>query len=105
MIIPNVIFLSLLLLQSCSYRQGVDETVSIVIVNRSAQLIDKVRIKQCGSQGAGFQEMVKGIKPGMVISIPLAPGCFDAEALTQNGDIMATQYNVNIPPKLRWNIH
>ncbi|MDR4487104.1 MAG: hypothetical protein R3B83_06210 [Nitrospirales bacterium] len=99
------ILLSALLLVNCSHKIVVKDPDSIVIKNHGSRPITKLVIKPCNKPAEDFKEMAQGIKPGATKFILLYPGCFDADALDENGEIMATQYKVRIPPQLQWHIY
>jgi hypothetical protein len=52
-----------------------------------------------------FEEIAHDIKPGETNLILLYPGCFDADALDEKGENMATQYKLRVPPQLRWDVY
>ncbi len=78
---------------------------SIILRNRGARPIHKLLIKPCTQPYEEFAEMANEIKPGTTKVIQLYPGCFDADALDENGELMATQYKLRLPPQLRWDVY
>jgi len=90
---------------NCSQKIVVKDPDSIILNNHGNRTITKLVIKPCDKPAEEFKEMAQGIKPGATRFILLYPGCFDADALDENGEIMATQYRVRIPPQLHWHIY
>jgi len=99
------ILLSSLFMVNCSQKIVVKDPDSIILNNHGNRTITKLVIKPCDKPAEEFKEMAQGIKPGATRFILLYPGCFDADALDENGEIMATQYRVRIPPQLHWHIY
>ena len=94
-----------LFLVSCSQQVVRTDPDSMIIKNHGSRPITKLIVKPCNKPAQEFKEMAQNIRPGAMKFILLYPGCFDADALDENGEIMATQYKVRIPPQLRWNIY
>ncbi len=107
--IYRVISLSLLLpaflLVGCSHNVVVEVQDSIIINNHGARAIHSLLVKPCSKPYEEFKEMAKDIKPGSTTFIRLYPGCFDADALDENGELIATQYKLRLPPQLRWDVY
>ncbi|MDH5428739.1 MAG: hypothetical protein OEZ57_13835 [Nitrospirota bacterium] len=98
-------FLLLFLAVSCSHQVVVEDQDSILIRNRGSRTIHTLLVKPCTKPYEEFAEMAREIKPGLTTLIRLYPGCFDADALDKNGELMATQYKLRVPPQLRWDVH
>jgi hypothetical protein len=89
----------------CSHEIVLEDQESIIINNHGSRPIHSLLVKPCTKPYEEFEEMAKDIKPGSTIFIRLYPGCFDADALDENGEPMATQYKLRLPPQLRWNVY
>ena len=94
-----------ILLVGCSHDIVVEVQDSIVIRNHGARVIHSLLVKPCSKPYEEFEELAKNIKPGATKFIRLYPGCFDADALAENGELIATQYKLRLPPQLRWDIY
>ena len=99
-----VIFL-LFLFIGCSHKIIVEDQESIIINNHGARAIHSLLVKPCTKPYEEFEELAKDIKPGASTSIRLYPGCFDADALDEKGELIATQYKLRLPPQLRWDVY
>ena len=100
-----LILFFLLLFAGCSHELVVENQDSIILTNRGARPIHTLLIKPCNQPYEELTEMASNIKPGATKLIPLYPGCFDADALDENGELMATQYKLRLPPQLRWDVY
>ena len=89
----------------CSQKIVVKEQEALIINNHGKRAIHSLVVKPCTKPYEEFEEMAKDIKPGTSTFIRLYPGCFDADALDENGELMATQYKFRLPPQLRWDVH
>jgi len=98
-------YLLLMLVVSCSHQIVVEDQDSIILRNRGSRAIHTLLVKPCTKPYEDFAEMARDIKPGTTHLIRLYPGCFDADALDKNGEPMATQYKLRVPPQLRWDVH
>lgn len=98
------VFLPLLFV-GCSEKIAVKNRDSIILRNHGSRPIHTLMIKPCTKPYEAYQEMAKDIKPGETTLILLFAGCFDADALDENGEIMATQYKLRLPPQLRWDVY
>ena len=94
-----------LLCAGCSQKIVVKEQEALIINNHGGRAIHSLVVKPCTKPYEEFEEMAKDIKPGTTTFIRLYPGCFDADALDENGELMATQYKFRLPPQLRWDVH
>lgn len=90
---------------SCSHQIVAEDQDSILLRNRGSRTIHTLLVKPCTKPYEEFAEMARDIKPGSTQLIMLYPGCFDADALDKNGELMATQYKLRVPPQLRWEVH
>lgn len=100
-----LILLFLLLFIGCSHKLVEENPDSIILTNRGARPIHTLLIKPCNKPYEELTEMASNIKPGSTTLIRLYPGCFDADALDENGELMATQYKLRLPPQLRWDVY
>ena len=98
-------FLLLLLAVNCSHQVLVEDQDSILLRNQGSRTIHTLLVKPCIKPYEEFAEMARDIKPGITKLIRLYPGCFDADALDKDGELMATQYKLRVPPQLRWDVH
>ena len=101
----SLFLLLLLQLLGCHQKVVVENQDSIVLRNHGSRPIHSLIVKPCTKPYEAYQEMAHDIKPGGTTLILLYSGCFDADALDENGEIMATQYKLRIPPQLRWDIY
>lgn len=89
----------------CSHKIVVKDQEALIINNHGGRAIHSLIVKPCTKPYEEFEEMAKDIKPGTTTFIRLYPGCFDADALDENGELMATQYKFRLPPPLRWDVY
>ena len=94
-----------ILFVGCSEKIVVKNQDSIILRNHGSRPIHRLIIKPCKKPYEAFEEMAHDIKPGETTLILLYPGCFDADALDEKGENMATQYKLRIPPQLRWDVY
>ncbi len=99
------LYLLTALLTSCGHTIAVENQDSIIIRNHSDQAIHSLLVKPCSKSYDEFEEMAQDLQPGSMTVIRLYPGCFDADALHENGEPMATQYKLRLPPQLRWDVY
>ena len=100
-----LILFFLFLFVGCSHELVVENQDSIILTNRGGRPIHTLLIKPCNKPYEELTEMASNIKPGSSTLIRLYPGCFDADALDENGELMATQYKLRLPPQLRWDVY
>lgn len=94
-----------ILFVSCSEKIVVKNQDSIILRNHGSRPIHRLIIKPCKKPYEAYKEMAKDIKPGETTLILLYAGCFDADALDEKGENMATQYKLRLPPQLRWDVY
>ena len=92
-------------LASCSQKIVAEDQESIIIRNHSSRAIHSLLVKPCSKPYEEFEQMGKDLKPGSTTLIRLHAGCFDADALDEKGEPMATQYKLRLPPQLRWDVY
>ena len=104
--IPFGLFLTFALqLVGCSHKVVIHDQDIIIINNHGTRAIHSLLVKPCSKPYEEFEEMAKDIKPGSTTFIRLYPGCFDADALDRDGELIATQYKLRLPPQLRWDVY
>ena len=98
-------FFLMLFIAGCGHNVVVEDQETIIINNHGDRVIHSLIVRPCTQPYEKFEEMAKDIKPGTTTFIHLYPGCFDADALDENGELMATQYKLRLPPQLRWDVY
>lgn len=99
------LFIGIFLSMGCSKKVILEDQETIILNNHGPKPIHSLLVKPCTKSYDEFEEMGKDLKPGSTTLIRLYPGCFDADALDENGEPMATQYKLRLPPPLRWDVY
>ena len=82
-----------------------ENPIQLKVENNSADVIDVIQAKPCGSGDENYKTQIHGVKPQERITLQIYEECVDLVALDGFGNVMDSLVGLRLNSYITWKIH